>query len=315
MNTYLKSTRIIESAIALLSRQIALPSLFWRQGVEDFRGAAGDTVTLRLPAYGVANTRELRSAGPIELSELHERGVNVTLDTDVYHAVPVTDEELTLDIVSFAGQVLAPQTEAVARGVEDLAVATLTGADYETSIEMDPSSPRAALLSARRSLNLANIPHTDRYVAMGADVEQALLGDSTLTRVDTSGTDSVLREAVIGRLYGFTLVSIPALPPGMAVAFHRTAFALASAAPVVPSGATDGATFSSEGLAMRHIRDYDVMNLRDRSVINSYVGTAAVVDNGNFQNGRFVPAQIPDGGPNSDRLVRAVEIALTEDSP
>jgi hypothetical protein len=311
-NTILKPTVIVNTAVALLRRQVLLPAMFWRDGLTDFTGAAGDTITLRLPAYGVAKTRALRSAGPIVLSELHERGVDVSLDTDVYHAVATTDEELTLDITDFAGQVLSPQTEAVARGLEDIAADTMTGATYAKSIVLDPTNPRAALVQAKTALDLANVPAGDRFFAMGSNVEAAFLSDPTLTQVNTSGSASVLRDAELGRLYGFTLVSAPVLPADSAFAFHRTAFALASRAPVVPAGASYGASTSAGGFAMRHIRDYDAMNLRDRSIINSYIGTAAVTDNGAFNGeGRFVPDEQADG---TDLLVRAVEVTL-ETSP
>jgi hypothetical protein len=311
-NTLLKSTVIVNTAVALLARQVLLPGMFWRNGLTDFTGAAGDTITLRLPAYGVSKSRALRSAGPIELSELHERGVDVSLDTDIYHAVPITDEELTLDITDFAGQILSPQTEAVARGLEDVCVTTMSGATYAKNLVLDPANPRGALIAAKTALDLANVPTSERFFAMGSNVEAAFLSDETLTRVDTSGSASVLRDAALGRLYNFTLVSVPGLPADSAFAFHRTAYALASRAPVVPAGATFGASVSAGGFAMRHIRDYDAMNLRDRSIINSYIGTAAVTDNGAFNGeGRFVPDEQGDG---TDLMVRSVAVSL-ETSP
>ena len=46
------------------------------------------------------------------MDELTETKVDVTLDTAVYSAVPVTDEELTLDITDFGAQILEPQVRA-----------------------------------------------------------------------------------------------------------------------------------------------------------------------------------------------------------
>jgi hypothetical protein len=317
-NSFLKPTVIANASVGLLRREVVTPTLFWRNGLDNFQGGVNDTITLRLPAYGVAKTRTLRTAGPLVMSDLHERSVDVKLTTDVYHGVNVTDEELTLDITSFGQQILLPQAQAVARGVEDLAVTAMTGATYHNTVTMDPANPRAALLAAKLQLDLANVPLTGRSIAMGSSVSNALLSDNTLTQVNTSGSSEVLREATIGRLYGFNLIEVPALPADVAIAFHQTAFAMATRSPVVPDGAAFGASANSDGFAMRWIRDYDALTVKDRSIVSTYVGFAVVTDQGAYDgSGRFVPAESPDldGTPGDAMFIRASKITLDVVSP
>src|SRR5688500_12595267 len=98
----------------LLQREIVLPRLVWRLPPgTSFKGALDDTVTLKVPAILDARTRTLRSANPLIADELAQTSVPVTLDTHVYSLLNITDEELTLDIVDFTRDVLAPQMRAV----------------------------------------------------------------------------------------------------------------------------------------------------------------------------------------------------------
>lgn len=291
-NSYLKATRIAAASLGLLEREIILPRLVWRDAGGDFAGAFGDTISLRVPSRTTARTRTFRGARPtasegqgvIVMDDLAETKVDVTLDTAPYSAVAVTDEELTLDITSFGEQVLRPQVRAVGEAVENAIAAEMVGATYPTghTVEMGTDvgdDPFDAIVDARVALNKANVPMNDRYLVVGADMEGVFLKSDHLNRVDASGTDSALRNATIGRLAGFEAVIVSnALPSNVGFAFHRTAYVLSMRAPVVPDGATYGASQSFEGLAMRWIRDYDFRNVQDRSLIDTYIGTNIVAD-------------------------------------
>lgn len=300
-NEMVKAQRIVRTALGLLEREIVLPALVWQDPVGDFAGALGDTVSIRLPAYTSARTRVLRGGTPITMDELTETKVDVSLDTDVYKAVPITDEELTLDIADFGEQVLEPVVRSVARGIEDMVGAEMEGATYPTIIEIANTGANPvydALIDARKALNNASVPAGGRALVVGSDIEAKLLKSEGLVQVDKSGSDSALREAVIGRIAGFTAVSSPTLNPKHAYAFHRTAYVLSTRAPVVPEGVTFGATASFAGQAMRVIRDYDFLNVRDRLLADTFAGTNIVQDNGYVDaNGKFIPND-DDAGSN-----------------
>jgi hypothetical protein len=73
---------------------------------------------------------------------------------------------------------------------------------------------------------------------------------------------------------------------------------LSTRAPIVPEGVTFGATGSFGGQAMRVIRDYDFLNVRDRLLADVFAGTNIVQDNGYVDsNGKFVPND-DDAGAN-----------------
>jgi hypothetical protein len=281
-----KANRIVSSGLGLLEREIVLPGLVWRDAGGDFAGAGGDTVTLAVPARGVARTRTLRGARPsasegdgiITMDDLTETKVDVTLDTDVYNAVGITDEQSSLDIVDFGAQVLMPQVRAVAEGAENALAARMVGATYNTNLTLDTSDPYKTFVDGHVALGKANVPLADRFAVVGADIEGIILKSDHLSRVDQSGSDSALRQAQIGTLARFPVYVTNALPSNVGFLFHRTAFVLSMKAPRVPQGATVGASRSDFGLALRWLMDYDFRNQQDRSIVNTYIGTNVVAD-------------------------------------
>lgn len=288
-NTFIKAEKIAAQALGLLEREIILPALVWRDAGGSFQGAAGDTISIRVPARTQARTRQLRgdrfpdsAAGIITMDELTETKVDVTLDTAVYNAVPITDEELSLDISDFGEQIAAPQVRAVAEGIENAVAAEMTGATYATTLPLDTAQPYKTVVDARVALNKANVPMSERVLVVGADLEGIFLKSDELHQADKAGTDSALRDATIGSLAGFNRVVVSnALPSNVGFAFHRTAYVLGLRAPAVPDGATFGASRSAFGLSMRWIRDYDFRNVQDRSLFDSYIGTNVVADGTN----------------------------------
>ncbi|MBB1153515.1 P22 phage major capsid protein family protein [Amycolatopsis dendrobii] len=305
-NTFLKANKIAAAALGLLQREIVLPALVWRDAAGDFAQAAGDTISIRVPARTTARSRTLRGARPttsegagiITMDELTETKIDVTLDEDLYSAIPITDEELTLDITNFGQQILAPQVRAVAEGLENKLAAEMTGATYATTLTLDTADPYKTLVDARVALNKSNVPMSERTCVVGADLEGIFLKSEHLSMADKSGSDSALRDAVIGRVAGFGNIYVSnALPPNVGFCFHRTAYVLSMRAPAIPDGASYGRSQAYQGLAMRWLRDYDFRNVQDRSLVDTYAGTNIVADG-------------PDG-PDADSdpdFVRAIKI-------
>lgn len=288
-NEFLSAERIVAQGLGLLRRELILPRMVQRLGIADFRGAKDDTVNVRVPAILTAREYEWRTrTNPIIVDELVEESIPVVLNKHPYSALAITDEELTLDIRDWGEQIARPQIIAVAEKLESyiadaMAAATYAHAAIDFAEEADPASQASpfynAALRARKILNDAKVPTAGRVIALGSSVEEAALREPAFRRVDQSGSNDALRDAIIGRVAGFTVVgNVQSLPEDFAIAFHPSAFAFANVAPEVPSGATAGATLVFDGLTMRWIRDYDSPFLRDRSVYSAFAGAASVED-------------------------------------
>lgn len=307
----LKPDRIVSVGLGLLAREVTLPSLVWRDAAGDFAGAKDDTISLRLPAYATARTRNLRSGSTRTRDSLSERKVDVTLSTDVYKDVRITDEELTLDISDFGAQVMNPAMAAVARKIEDLLVAEMQGATYANSVEIDPTATFDGFVDARKHLNDARVPLTGRVAVVGSSIEAAVLKDAQFARYTNAGDTSALRDAAIGRIAGMEVISSPALDPDEGYVFHKTAFVLSTRAPQVPAGAPFGATASQDGFALRVVRVLDSDAIEDVLAMDCFVGTNIVTDRGAMDlNGRFTPAEDPTESGADDLFVRAVALTL-----
>ena len=321
-STFLKATVIGQATLALLLRQLVVARTVWTDAVSpaEWAGAFGDTVTIRVPARRSARTRVLRAGTPITNDDAHEFGVPVELTTDVYNGANITDEQLTLDITDFGRQVLQPQVRAVAEGVEDAIAAQIVAATYPASHTIDADAFQTSSVNdwyksanrARRILNESNVPMSNRWMLVGTAVEEEILNNDKFIRFDSVGAsaEDALREASIGRIAGFTVVTSNAIPDTDAYCYHSTAFVLATKAPALPRGAAmaqnvnlsqaemAGAQSGLSGINARWLMDYDYTNTTDRSLVDTYVGTAVVGD----------PEDVTD--PDSDlELVRAVRIS------
>jgi len=310
-NTFIKAEQVVNQMLGVLERELVLAGLVWRDAVPSFKGAKNDTVSLRVPAYTTARTRVLRGGQPIVVDDLDETKVDVTLNTHVYKAIGVSDEEMTLDIVDFGQQITAPAMSSVVRKVEDTVAAQLSLSTPAVDIILDEDDPYLGLVDARIALNNAGVPASQRFLAVGSTVEAAILKSDRLSKFDQSGSDSALREATIGRIAGFTAVSAPGLDPDVAIASHKTAFVLALVAPVVPQGAAWGETRSYQGMSLRVLRDYDPTGSSgpvDRLLTDTFMGTGIVRDRGHIDsNGKFQPSE---NGTDPQLLIRAVKLSL-----
>ena len=293
---FLTAERIVSTALGLLIRESSLPATVWRDPVGDFAGAKDDTISVRLPAYAPARTRVLRSGSARTKDSLNERKVDLTLDTDIYKDVGISDEQLNLDIANFGVQVLNPIATGIVQEVTSQLAAAMAAASYARSIAFTYSTGDAwvdIILAAREYLNKAHVPMGNRFLAVGASIETALLSTDLFVKANESGDGgTALADATMGRKGGFQIVTAPELAPDEAYAYHKTAYAMSNKAPAVPAGAAYGTMRSQGGFAMRMVRGFDLDTVEDRTIFDSWLGVTAVTDEGYFDaNGIWVPAE------------------------
>lgn len=303
-NAFIKPNAIVDTVLGMLQGELVLTNLVWKDGLGDFAGRFNDTISIRIPNPTDANTRVLRGTGSarnLTVSDLTETTVDVKLTDDVYNLVVLTDEEKTLDIFDFAGQVLNRQVDAVARKLEQGLADTITGAPYATTHSAAADTIYDAIIHARRQLNDSYVPRQGRVLVIGSAIEEALLLDDRFIRFDSTGdsSNSALREARIGRIAGQDVIVSDYIPHGEAYLFHPTAFAMVTRPPSAPMSGADrvAAVGSANGIALRWLGDYDPSVTSDRSLVDTFVGYKAIVD--------------PLDGEN-ENIIRAAKIALDD---
>jgi len=273
---FLTAQGISSVAIELLVRELVLPRTVSMIPGGEFAGHNGDTITVRVPQPGTARTQS-SPGDSITYDDIDEIPVNVTL-SHLYHGKRISDEELSLDIESFARQVTRVQVAAVATGAEDTLTTVMNdqSADASFASSEDTDDTLDKIYGAREFLGNKNAPPGDRYLAVSPEIASRIL--KVLVNREVPDTDGALRNAVLGNIAGFTVVESNGLDSGTAVAYHRSGFAMANRTPVEPRGATDSSTATSQGLGVRHIFQYSPDILSDTSVVSTFAGSAAVVD-------------------------------------
>lgn len=275
-NTFLNGSIISRTAVGLLARQLVLPQTVTRVAQTEFGGGNGDTVTVRVRTKVAARTQSTPGSA-ITYDDLTETSVALQV-SHLYNGVKVTDEDLTLEIADFGAQVLDPQVAGIAEGAEDEIGTAMNGlaVDDSFAVAATDDDTEGKILDAREALSSSDVPAGDRFLAVSPEIATRLLKIDKFVRVNESGSDSALRDAILGRIYGFTVVESNALTSGTAVAYHRSSFAFANFAPDVPNGVADGAATMAAGVALRWIRHYDPDILSERSVVSTFAGAAAV---------------------------------------
>src|SRR5690606_29959457 len=164
-----KAEKWASAALGLLERELVLTALIGRDAGAEFTGARGDTVNIKRPSLlsGISEAlRDMDGAGyALQTEDLEEGSISVALQRHIYSAVDLTDAELTLDIVDFGAQVLAPQTRAIADRVESLIAAKLNGLSPAFTVsgtqdDLSGGKIRRAITELRKILNARSVPMT-----------------------------------------------------------------------------------------------------------------------------------------------------------
>jgi hypothetical protein len=272
--TLLTASKIAEVAVELLARSVVLPATVTRVGEADYSGSGG-TVTVRVRNPIAARTQNTPGA-TITYDAADEIGVDVSL-SHFYRGVVLTDEDLAYNLVDFGRQILAPSIAGVAARAEAALAGVMNAItpEVEFAATASASDTRATLLEVREALSTADVPAGNRFLAVSPSIATRLLGVDEFVKVNESGSTSALRDAVIGKVFGFTVVESNALTADEACAYHSSGFVFASKAPA-PAQSAESASVSEGGLALRAVRDFDASKLAEVAVVSTFAGAAAV---------------------------------------
>lgn len=169
------------------------------------------------------------SARTFNIEDLADSTVELAIDQEKAVVFKVDD----VDRVQAAGSFDPYITASAGALVEDSETYILDqmaagGTSVGTEALADSGAAYDKVNQIRKALSNAKVPMTDRYLAVNPDFASYLLGsDSKLVSVE-AGTENEVRNGVLGRLLGFTVIETPLLTADggpAAIGYHRSAVA------------------------------------------------------------------------------------------
>lgn len=283
-------------AVALLNRSLVLPRTVTRVPGADFDGPNGSVIQVRVRQPRTAKTQS-SPGDALVANTVDEVPVSVTL-AHLYDLHNLTDQEANYEIEDFSMQILRPQVEAVAIRAENQVAGAMNAltADLSFAATASDDDTEATILAAREALGEADCPAGDRFLAVSPSIATRMLSVDKFVKANEAGSVSALRDAIIGRIYGFTVVESNGLTADTAYAYHRSGFVLANRTPTPPRGAVESATSTEGGIGLRTLFQYDAAHAQDQHLVSTFAGASAVYDDADesspADNFRFVAIDV-----------------------
>ena len=172
--------------------------------------ASGNTV--KITAITTPTVQNYATSRTLTIDALADSTQSLVIDKEEAFSFKVDD----VDRVQAAGS-FEPVTRdagaALAESAEAAFIATLKsgGTSAGTTAITTADNAYAAVVAIRQALVKAKVPTSNRYLAVSPEFASLLLGSgSKLTSFDPVGDDPI-RNGVIGRLLGFTVIEHPLL--------------------------------------------------------------------------------------------------------
>jgi len=213
-------------SLAVLRDNLLMAGLVHRD-FENEVSKYGDTVRTRKPVKLTVNDFSQQSATNADLTlltaeNLNAREVTVVLDKHKYTAFIVEDRDEATSIKSLRDEFIIPAIDPISQQVDDdvcteyhtgtdVASATVTGVASGT-VGLAADMTEDDIVEARRVLNTQQCPQGGRVLVLSTDHEANLLGRDLFQQAQQAGTTEALRDANIGRAFGFTVYMSQNIP-------------------------------------------------------------------------------------------------------
>jgi len=271
----------LDTAIGRLSTNLMFTNLINRDADDEIANV-GDTVNVT--KRGTVNVQQKVEGADIVPEAPSNTKVPIVLNEHWYVSWAVEDTASATAVQS-AVDYVEDAMDALAEKIEGTVFALYASIANTVGVA-GTDLTEATILAARKQLNDQRCPVSGRNLIISSKDETALLELDKLTDVDRSGTPQGLREAMLGRLYGFDVYmsqlveEVAGVPTTHNIAFHRNAFMMAFRPMPLPeagSGAQGVYIVDPQtGLALRYTRGYSILAQKMVHTIDALWGVAAI---------------------------------------
>ena len=229
----------IEEVVSTQVQDVLTASAVMPGTILDFSSEAGPGMdTVKYPRFANFTVQTKTSGSP--LTNQVNTFATDDLALDQHKAVPFLVEDIAglqakvsvnQELINQAGKDLAAEMDSSIITQMVLSANISSAApDHIVQFDNNPTDTlgKADVLTARRLLNDANVPMSDRTLLVSPLHESELMNISEFTRVDESGGSQALRNGQIGRLFGFDVIMSSQAPDTDGpIFYHRTAAVMA----------------------------------------------------------------------------------------
>lgn len=223
-NTILTHQMIAREAAALLEEHSPFLANINKGRQDEFGEAVGgykkgDTVKIEVPQSGVVFNGAVFAEGG-SATEVKQRHVNLTLDTQKHIGIRFGTKERVLDIAEFKERILRPQMATLSSVVEAdlIRKAVLATPNFVGTPGTVPSSMKT-FAEARAVLNRFLAPATDRFTLISSEINVNLTDEARKLFNPVKENSKAFLEGTLGRAMGadfYEHQSIPVLANGEA---------------------------------------------------------------------------------------------------
>jgi hypothetical protein len=210
----------VETAFA--ANQVIIPTL-----TTSYSGEATKGNTVHIIGAVTPTVVDYKLAGrTITAEALSDTNLDLLIDNEKAFAVKIDD----IDAVQAAGSFDAWVSAAGAALAEDAEAAVIAemvanGTEVSTTKPATAAAALKEVIAIREALSAAKVPSSGRYLAVSPAYASLLL--EALSNVGVAGNDGELRNGVLGRVAGFTVVESPLMTGTGAIAYHEAKVAFA----------------------------------------------------------------------------------------
>ena len=281
-HTIIKAEQFTELGVEGLKSRAWLPPVFQMFPGDRFKGALNDTLTFPTQRFTIAGEYEWRTRlQPVQLQRIGTTYATVKLDKHLVQAVPITNEQATMDIKSFGQEIVAPQVRAMiveqnSQIMNALRAAPLAVTNINATSNDDPYN---VAVSAHMALSRAGVPDSGRFWIVGDNVEEWLLRSEFLSNPARGGGDALVQENVIGRIRGFNVVKGSSLVGENEMYFgHKSGLLVANVAPEAPFNVPNSSRVSADGFSLMGTLTYSDAYQSSVSTLSTFMGVNSVND-------------------------------------
>jgi len=199
-NTLITPTVVAKMSLLALVNNWVFGALVHKDYSKEFKHV-GEDVTVRNPATLTAVEFDGDLTG--QFQNVVESSITVSMDTILTVPVQITQKEMTLDIVNFNEQIVIPACQALADKVDEKIA--LLYKDVQWYQDASSTTALSDITALRKIMTDNKVLQRMRYGVLSPLTFASLLNLSEFRDLEKTGETAVLKEASMGRRFGFEL--------------------------------------------------------------------------------------------------------------